>query len=185
MSFLYWLTSLLYQTTTFSRKKVLGYSTLFHCRTNNMAGQKGGKVVLFLLNLSLSKTNKFFTNWKRKNIHNWTSQLSCIWHIFRKLGYFWLFLRAPVLFLSPDAACTGAVKKTHKSQFSKKKGAKCVLTLMSNYEIDFWWWIHILHFKYEVWMRFAYIVTAQWCVFNNSSLIGIKICQILTHKTKL
>ena len=27
--------------------------------------------------------------------------------------------------------------------------------------------------------------TAQWCVFNNSSLIGIKICQILTHKTKL
>ena len=26
---------------------------------------------------------------------------------------------------------------------------------------------------------------AQWCVFNNSSLIGIKICQILTHKTKL
>ena len=23
-----------------------------------------------------------------------------------------------------------------------------MLTLMSNYEIDFWWWIHILHFKY-------------------------------------
>ena len=27
--------------------------------------------------------------------------------------------------------------------------------------------------------------SVQWCVFNNSSLIGIKICQILTHKTKL
>ena len=28
------------------------------------------------------------------------------------------------------------------------KLAKCVLTLMSNYEIDFLQWIHILHFKY-------------------------------------
>ena len=25
-----------------------------------------------------------------------------------------------------------------------------MLTLISNYEIDFWWWIHILHFK-NVW----------------------------------
>ena len=23
--------------------------------------------------------------------HNWTSKLGCIWHIFGKLGYFWLF----------------------------------------------------------------------------------------------
>ena len=35
------------------------------------------------------------------------------------------------------------------AQFSKKH-AKCVLTLMSNHEDDFWWWIHILQFKY-VW----------------------------------
>ena len=31
-------------------------------------------------------------NW----FHNWTSELGCIWHIFGKLDYFWLFLSAPV-----------------------------------------------------------------------------------------
>ena len=31
-----------------------------------------------------------------KNLfHNWTSELGCIWHIFAKLGYFWLFLANP------------------------------------------------------------------------------------------
>ena len=27
----------------------------------------------------------------QNKFHNWTSELGCIWHIFRKLGYFWLF----------------------------------------------------------------------------------------------
>ena len=32
-----------------------------------------------------------------KNLfHNWTSKLGCIWHIFGKLGYFWLFLSSRV-----------------------------------------------------------------------------------------
>ena len=34
-------------------------------------------------------------------------------------------------------------------------------------------------------VRGKFQITAQWCVFNNSSLLGIKMCQILTHKTKL
>ena len=32
----------------------------------------------------------------KNKFHNWTSKLARIWHIFRKLGYFWLFLSAPV-----------------------------------------------------------------------------------------
>ena len=34
-------------------------------------------------------------------------------------------------------------------------------------------------------MLHTVLLSAQWCVFNNSSLLGIKICPILTHKTKL
>ena len=33
----------------------------------------------------------------KNEFHNWTSELGCIWHIFGKLGYFWLFLSAPFL----------------------------------------------------------------------------------------
>ena len=31
----------------------------------------------------------------KNQFHNWTSKLACIWHVFRKLGYFWLFLSTP------------------------------------------------------------------------------------------
>ena len=31
----------------------------------------------------------------KNQFHNWTSELGCIWHIFGKLGYFWLFLTNP------------------------------------------------------------------------------------------
>ena len=31
----------------------------------------------------------------KNKFHNWTSELGCIWHIFGKLGYFWLFLENP------------------------------------------------------------------------------------------
>ena len=31
----------------------------------------------------------------KNKFHNWTSELGCIWHIFGKLGYFWLFLANP------------------------------------------------------------------------------------------
>ena len=31
----------------------------------------------------------------KNEFHKWTSELGCIWHIFRKLGYFWLFLANP------------------------------------------------------------------------------------------
>ena len=27
----------------------------------------------------------------KNEFHNWTSELGCIWHIFGKSGYFWLF----------------------------------------------------------------------------------------------
>jgi hypothetical protein len=51
----------------------------------------------------------------KNQFHNWISKLARIWHIFRKLVYFWLFLGAAVkAFLSPDAACTGALKKSQK-----------------------------------------------------------------------
>ena len=31
----------------------------------------------------------------KNQFHNWTSELGCIWHIFGKLCYFWLFLENP------------------------------------------------------------------------------------------
>ena len=38
----------------------------------------------------------------KNQFNNWTSKLARIWHIFRKLGYFWLFLSAPVQAASGD-----------------------------------------------------------------------------------
>ena len=32
----------------------------------------------------------------KNQFHNWSSELGCIWHIFGKLGSFWLFMSAPV-----------------------------------------------------------------------------------------
>ena len=115
-------------------------------------------------------TNSMYANWyveyefiTKNQFHNWTSQLVCIWHIFRKLGYFWLFLRAPVQATSGDKNKTLVLEpsKRAKNNPISKKCAKCVLALMSNYEIDFWWWIYILHFKlYEIclhchWLGFS------------------------------
>ena len=31
----------------------------------------------------------------KNQFHNWSSELGCIWHIFGKLGSFWLFLENP------------------------------------------------------------------------------------------
>ena len=38
----------------------------------------------------------------KNKFHNWTSMLAHIWHVFRKLGYFWHFLSAPVQAASGD-----------------------------------------------------------------------------------
>ena len=52
--------------------------------------------------------------------HNWTSELGCIWHIFGKFGSFQVLehWQQPVFKKlrrqQPDAACTGALKKSQK-----------------------------------------------------------------------
>ena len=43
------------------------------------------------INFWCVKSEFIVKNW----FHNWTSELRCIWHIFGKLGYFWLFLENP------------------------------------------------------------------------------------------
>ena len=61
-------------------------------------------------------------NW----FHNWTSELGCIWLIFRKSGHFWLFLSAPVQKISvnnPHFICSSWLlpvpKCLKRAKFSK------------------------------------------------------------------
>ena len=43
---------------------------------------------------------------------------------------------------------------------------------MSNYEIDFWWWIHILHFLLLAWFFFFHIEFWTICPSNGTSLLS-------------
>ena len=137
-------------------------------------------------------TNSMYANWyveyefiTKNQFHNWTSQLVCIWHIFRKLGYFWLFLRAPVQATSGDKNKTLVLEpsKRAKNNPISKKCAKCVLALMSNYEIDFWWWIHILYFKYE-WdlptLSLAWFFLLSYWISDNVMVVRISIPNLAT-----
>ena len=49
--------------------------------------------------------------YSQKLFYNWTSDLGCIWHIFGKLGYFWLFLSALIQAASGCCQCWGAWKE--------------------------------------------------------------------------
>ena len=69
----------------------------------------GLQLLLCPMVLKTSKTNIWF----QYQFHNWTSKLASIWHILRKLGYFWLFLSAPVWWQNQNI-CTGALKKSQK-----------------------------------------------------------------------
>ena len=93
----------------------------------------------------------------KNKFHNWTSELGCIWHIFGKI---WLFSSTSAL------ATTSCCKKTEpcwqwcwklleypdlpkraKNSLIFQKCAIWTQTLMSNYEINFWFWFQIPHIK--------------------------------------
>ena len=89
--------------------------------------------------------NKFIT---KNQFHNWTSKLACIWHVFRKLGCFWLFLSAPVL---------------HRVIKTKRMYWK-TCQMCANFDVQLWNWFFVMN-SYstpQVCMKFAYIVTVTF-----------------------
>ena len=75
--------------------------------------------------------------------HNWTSKLARIWHVFRKLGSFWLFLSAPV-------QAASVLEHSKGAQFSK------MCQKRPNFDVQLWNWFLVINY---VCMKFAYIVT--------------------------
>ena len=64
----------------------------------------------------------------KNEFHNWTSELGYIWHIFGKLGYFWLFLE------NTDIQVTVNIT-VNKAKFISSSWLLPVLKY--NYEINF------------------------------------------------
>ena len=60
--------------------------TLYHWRKIEPVTMKANFIHFWCVESEFIIKNEF---------HNWTSELGCIWHIFGKLGYFWLFLANP------------------------------------------------------------------------------------------
>ena len=110
----------------------------------------------------------------KNQFHNWTSELGCIWHFFWKIGLFLPLFKHfssgstrccySVYFLFSRAASTEVLEKGQKEPNFSKKNAKCTLSLMSNYEINFWLWIQILHIKNE-WILPSLSLALFFCSF--------------------
>ena len=70
---------------------------------------------------------------------------------------------------------TGTPRLKNTSRYPKGVSRQCSGDIIA--------WSHGMNLFIR--LLFHKSTTAQWCIFNNSSLLGIKIYQILTHKTKL
>ena len=85
----------------------------------------------------------------KNKFHNWTSELRCIWHIFEKLGYFWLFLSAPVQATSGCCQCWSAREESKMCQMHPNSANSSIILVEFRTMLLI---VQVKHFKkYKSW----------------------------------